>query len=68
MASYVIDLSGKNATKLRESFAEYVAVAREERTAGSASRVNAPRSILLLDEETTRLHIVILSKLAIRAY
>lgn len=38
---YVIDLSGKNATKLRESLAEYVAVARKERTAGGAGRGSA---------------------------
>lgn len=41
---YVIDLSGKNATKLRESFAKYVAVARKERTAGSAGRGTVRKS------------------------
>lgn len=35
---YVIDLSGKNATMLRESFAKYVGVARKERAVGSAGR------------------------------
>jgi len=41
---YVIDLSEKNAARLRESLSKYIAVARKERSTGGAGRGGARKA------------------------